>query len=46
MTQNKHAYAICCRPEVAGDAISGEDVRIIDGYALLIFEVPSISSFR
>ena len=23
ITQNRHVYAICCRPEVDGDVISG-----------------------
>ena len=39
MTKNEHVYAICCRPEVAGNAISGENVKTIEGYALLNFEV-------
>ena len=46
MTQHKHAYAICCRPEVTGDVISSETVKTFDGYALLNFEVASISSVR
>ena len=45
MTQNEDVYAICCRPEVAGDVISGENVRTIEGYAVLNFEVASFSSF-
>ena len=32
MTQNEHVYAICCRPEVARDVISGENVKTIKGY--------------
>ena len=38
-------YAICYRPEVAGDVISGETVKTIDGYAVLNFEVASFSGF-
>ena len=43
MTQNDHVYAICCRPEKAGDVISDENA---EGYAVLTFEVASFSSFR
>ena len=46
MTQYEHAYASCCQPEVAGDVISGEKVKTIEGYAVLNFEVTSFSSFR
>ena len=46
MTQNGHVYAICCRPEIDGDVISGENVKTIEGYAVLNFEVASFSSFR
>ena len=46
MTQNEHVYAICCRPEVAGDVIFGDNLQTIDGYAVLNFEVASFSSFR
>ena len=47
MTQNEHVYAMCCRPEVAGDVIPGESVKTSEGYALLNFEAASIiSSFR
>ena len=46
MTQNEHVYAICCRPEVAGDVISSENVKTIEGYAVLNFEVASSYSFR
>ena len=34
------------RPEVAGDVISGDNVKTIKGYALLNFEVASFSSYR
>ena len=46
MTQNLHVYAICCRPEVGGEVISGGKIRTIEGYAVLNFEVAIFSSFR
>ena len=46
MTQNEHVYAICCRLEVSGDVISGENVKTIEGQAVLSFEVVSSNSFR
>ena len=46
MVQNEHVNAICSRPEVDGDVISGENVKTIEGYALLNFEVASFSGFR
>jgi len=46
MTTNEHVNAICRRPEVAGDVISGGDVKTIKGYAVVNFEVASSSSFR
>ena len=46
MKQNEHVYTICRRPEVGGDAISGESVKTIEGYAVLNFEVASSNSFR
>ena len=46
MTQNERVYAICCRPEVAGDVVSGENVNTNERYAVLNFEVASFSSFR
>ena len=36
---NRTCDLICCRPEVAGDVISGENVKTIEGYPLLNFEV-------
>ena len=45
ITQNERVYAICCRPEVAGDVISGENVKNIGGCAVLNFEAASVSSF-
>ena len=46
MTQNEYVYAICCRLELAGDVISNENVKTIEGYFVLNFEVASSSSFR
>ena len=46
MTQNEHVYEIFCRLKTAGDAIYGEKVKSIEGYAVLNFEVASFSSFR
>ena len=46
MTQNEHVYAIYCRPEVAGDVISGENVKVVKFYAALNFADASIGSFR
>ena len=43
MTPNEHVYAICCRPEVAGDSISSENVKTIEGYAVLNFEVAAFA---
>ena len=46
MNQNEHVYAIYCRPEVVGDVISSENVKTMEGYAVLIYEVASFSSYR
>ena len=47
MIQNKHVYAICYRPEVAGNSISGENVKPADeSYVRLNFEATSISNFQ
>ena len=35
MTQNEHVYAICCRPEVDDNVISGRNVRTIEGYIVV-----------
>ena len=43
--KNDHVYVICCQPEVAGDVISGENVKTVKRYAVLNFEAGSISSF-
>ena len=46
MTQNEHIYAMFCRPEAAGDVISGGNVRTIEGYVVLNFETARVISFR
>ena len=46
MTKNLHRCTIFCRPEVAYDAISGRDVKTIEGYLLVNLEVASSNSFR
>ena len=38
--------AICNRPEVDGEVISGQNVATIEGYVVVNFEVASSSSFR
>ena len=42
----EHVYAICCRPEAAGDVISGGNAKTSEGYAALNFETASFGSFR
>ena len=39
VTPNKHIYALCCRPEVAGVLISGENVQTIECFAVLHVEM-------
>ena len=46
MTENEHVSAIFCLPEVAGDVISGGDVKAAVGYVSINFEAASVSSFR
>ena len=46
MTQNEDVYAIRCRPEVAGDIISGGNAKTIEGYPVLNFEIATIRSFQ
>ena len=46
MTQNEHVYTICFRSEVAGDVISDENIKSVEGYDKLAFEAAIISSFR
>ena len=42
----EHVYAICGRPEVADDVISHQNVKTIEGYVVVNFEVTSFISFR
>ena len=44
MTQNEHVYEICCRPEVDDDFIPSRNVKTIEGYIVVSFEVASSSS--
>ena len=46
MTKNEHVYAICCRPEVHGDVISGKNVTTIESWTVLNFEFASSNSFQ
>ena len=46
MTPNEYVYAIYFRPEVAGDVISGANVKTVKGYGLLNFEIAILRSFR
>ena len=45
MTQNEHVHVICCRPKIAGDIISGRNVKTVEGYVELNFEAAGVSSF-
>ena len=44
MTQNEHVYAICSRPEVGGDVISGQCAKITQGYVVVNFEVAKVAT--
>ena len=46
MTENENVYAIFCRPEVAGEVISGGNVKTLMGYVVLNLEAVSFSRFR
>ena len=46
MTKNLDVCAICCRPEVDCDVISGRNVKSLVGYVVVNFEVASFNSFR
>ena len=46
MTQIEHVYVICCREEEAGDVVSSENVKTVEAYSMLNFEVASFSNFR
>ena len=46
MSQNLHVCTICLRPEVVCDIISSRNVKTIDGYLAIDFEVAISNSFR
>ena len=46
MIKNGHFCAICCRPEVDCEVISGQNVKTIVGYVVVHFEAASSNSFR
>ena len=46
MTHNEHIYAIYCRPEVADDVISSQNVETFWDYFAVTLWVGSFSSFR
>ena len=46
MTRNERIRAICCRLELDGDVISGRNVKTIEDYVVVKFEVASSSSFQ
>ena len=43
MTPNEHVYVICCRPKLAGDVISGENGKTIEGYAVLTLKLLALA---
>ena len=45
MNQNEQVYAICYRPEVAGDVTSSRNVKIFSDNMAVNFEVDSWRSF-
>ena len=45
LTQNEHVYAIFCRPEVAGDVVSGGNVKTVDDYVVLNCEAARVGNF-
>ena len=42
----KHVCTICCRPDVAYDVVSGQNVKTVEGYLAVNFEVASSNIFR
>ena len=46
MTQNLHVCAICFRPEVVYDVISSQNVKTMEAYLVVNFEVASCNTFR
>ena len=45
-TQNQHFYAMCGRPERAGDIISSQVVNTAERYVIVICEISDSSSFH
>ena len=41
MTHNEHVYAICCRLKVDYGVISSQNLKTIEGYDVVNFEVTS-----
>ena len=46
MTQNDHVYAICCRCEVDGDVVSGQNVNATVGFVVVNLGIANSSYFR
>ena len=46
MTQNEHVYAICYRPKVGDDVVSGRNVKTILSHIVVTLKVASSTSFR
>ena len=46
MTQNLHVCAICFRPEVVYEVISGRNIKTLEGYLVVNLEVAISNSFR
>ena len=46
MAQYGHVHAICCRPEVTDDVISGQDVETFLHFIYVNLLVASLSSFQ
>ena len=46
VTQNLHVCTICCRPEADYNVVSGRNIKIIEGYLVVNFEVAISNSFR
>ena len=45
-TQNEHVYAICCRLAVDCDVISGQNLKTVEGYVVVNFEIASSLNFK
>ena len=46
MTQNLHVCTICCRSELGSGVISGLNVKTIERYLVVNFDVASSNIFR